>query len=208
MSEKKLPPTTAKLKHVRLSFPALFVPEKFEETSAPRYGCALLIPKSDPQVKLVQAAIAAAGRAKFGEKWGEPAFRKTVKMHAFRDGDEKEYDGYADHWFISANRSAKQGRPVVVDKAKRPLTADDGIPYGGCYVHAVVDFYADTRYGKAINAALIAVQFSADGEAFAGGTRYDDDMFDDESDGDDPSAAATERNPVVDDAAEDDDMFA
>jgi hypothetical protein len=175
-----------KLRNVRLSFPSLFTPEKFEDNSVPRYGCALLVRKDDPQIETIKKAIDVAGDLKFGKKWQDPKFRRSVKFHGFRDGDEKDYDGYEGCMYISANRAEKRGRPNVVDRDKTPLVESDGRPYGGCYVNAVVEFYGDDRYGKSICAGLIAVQFHRDGEAFAGGASYSDDDFEDESEMEEP----------------------
>lgn len=174
------------INNVRLSFPNLFEADKYDENSLPRYGCTLLIDKSDPQVKKVQAAVDAAATEKWQDKWKDAKFKRGTKVHGYRDGDEAEWDGFAGCMSVHANRAEKKGRPVIIDRDKSPLTADDGRPYAGCYVDAQVEFYADDRYGKAINCALIAVRFRADGEAFAGaGARPDLDEFEDlEDEGD------------------------
>lgn len=175
------------IKNARLSFPVLWTPEQFQGEGNPRYGCALLIPKDDPQVDAIKKAIHQAGEEKFGDKWGDKQWRKGLKNNGFRDGDDKDYDGYAGHYYISANRSEKMGAPKVIDRYREPLNEKDGRPYGGCYVNAQVEFYGDNRYGKAINCSLIAVQYVRDGEAFAGGSRYNEDDFEDL--GDDPDMA-------------------
>ena len=194
------------IKEARLSFPVLWTPEQFQGEGTPRYGCALLIAKDDPQVKAIKAAIHKAGEEKFGEKWKDTQWRKGLKNNGFRDGDEKEYDGYAGHYFISANRSEKQGPPKIVDRFKGDdgrfvqLAESDGRPYGGCYVNASVEFYGDSRYGKAINCSLIALQYVRDGESFAGGSRFVEDDFEDL--GQDPATAISS-----DDDDDDDDLI-
>jgi hypothetical protein len=58
----------------------------------------------------------------------------------------------------------------VIDRDTKPLTAADGRPYGGCFVDASVDIWAqDNSWGKRINAKLRWVQFRGDGDAFSGG---------------------------------------
>ena len=165
------------IKRARLSFPTLWVPEPFETGGTKRYGAALLVPKDDPQIATIKAAIMTAGKAHFHEKFEDPKFRKTVKMHGFRDGDEKEYDGYADHWYISANRPEHKGPPLILDTNKRELTEASGKPYGGCYVNASVEFWGDSRYGRAVNCTLLGLQFVADGASFGGGARGSADDF-------------------------------
>ena len=176
------------VKNARLSFPSLFTPEAFEDGGSRRFGCALLVSKDDTEnVEAIEAAIDEAGIAKFGEaKWNDSKFRKTVKMNGWRDGEDKSYDGYEGHYFISANRSENNGPPTVVDRDRNRIQESDGVIYGGCYVNAIVEFYGDDRYGKAINCALGAVQFFKDGDAFSGGGRVSPDEFealdDDEED--------------------------
>ena len=95
----------------------------------------------------------------------------------FRDGDEKaEYDGYADHMYIGASNKA---RPLVIDRDRSPLTAQDGCPYSGCYVNATITIFAYDNQGKGISASLGGVQFYRDGDAFAGGGVASEDDFDD-----------------------------
>ena len=73
-----------------------------------------------------------------------------------------------------------QGRPLVIDADKSPLTEQDGKPYSGCYVNASIELWAqDNNYGKRVNASLSGVQFFRDGDAFAGGRAADVDDFDD-----------------------------
>lgn len=156
------------LNNVRLSFPNLFEPEKFDDQASPRYGCALLVSKDHKQLADIEAAIEEVCKEKWTKRWSEERFRKNVKVHAFKDGDEKDYDGYEGCMYVVANRAEKKGRPVIIDRNKQPLTAEDGRPYAGCYVDAQVDFWADDRYGKAVNCTLLAIRFRADGEEFQG----------------------------------------
>ena len=70
----------------------------------------------------------------------------------------------------STCRRATKARPRVLDRDKSPLTQSDGRPYSGCYVNVSIDIWAqDNKFGKRVNAKLLAVQFHADGEAFSGG---------------------------------------
>jgi hypothetical protein len=80
--------------------------------------------------------------------------------------------------------SRNKTRPLVIDRDKSPLTAQDGRPYAGCFVHASIELWAqDNAYGKRINASLRGVQFFKDGDAFAGGGAASDDEFDDIAEG-------------------------
>ena len=119
----------------------------------------------------------------------EAAKNKGKKLPAdkvcLRDGDEKEYDGYAGKMFLSA---ANKKRPNVVDRDNTPLTAEDGKPYSGCYVDAVVRlWWQDNQFGKRINASLEVIRFRKDGEAFGAAPVSADvlpDLDDEEEDDD------------------------
>jgi hypothetical protein len=117
-------------------------------------------------------------------KWGEGKVPKALKF-CLTDGNDKDYDGYAGMWALS---SANSVRPTVVDRNKAPLVEADGVIYAGCYVNAIVSFWAqDNQYGKRVNCNLGGIQFLRDGDSFGvGGTRVSEDAFDDlEESGDD-----------------------
>lgn len=168
------------LKNVRISFPDVFNAKAFggDDASKPSFGASFLFAKTHPQMKEINAAIEAAAK----EKWGPKAETVLKGLRAadkvcLHDGDLKDYDGYAGNLFISA-RSNK--RPTVVDADRTPLTEADGRPYGGCYVNAILEVYAqDNGFGKRVNASLGGVQFVKDGEAFAGSAPVAADEFED-----------------------------
>lgn len=171
--------TKITLKNARLAFPALFEPKAVNAGDKPAFGAALLIPKNHPQVAAINAAIQEAAEAKWGQK--AAAHLKALKAAdktALHDGDIKsQYAGFEGNLFVSARN---QSRPTVVDRDKTPLAQADGKPYAGCYVNAVLEFWAqDNNYGKRINCSLLGVQFVKDGEAFAGGGVASEDDFDD-----------------------------
>lgn len=183
-----------RLENVRLSFcDALFEAEEVKG-GKPRFGSNFLVDPSTESGKKNDAKIRAAIKAVREEKWGEDGPKLKPNLLAYRDGDDESWDGYAGMWYVSASRAEKLGPPVVVDRnPKIALTAKSGKPYAGCYVNAIVRFWAqdDAEYGKRVNATLEAVQFFKDGDGF-GATRVDatkafDDFGDDGegSDGDD-----------------------
>jgi hypothetical protein len=147
------------LKKVRLSFPALF--EKVSNPKfpgEPKFEATFLINKKTQKdiVETIDKAIdelLASNKAKAA----------TTKI-CFKDGDEKEYDGYAGHMSLKARSSV---RPTVVDRLTHPITAEDEKIYPGCYVNAVVDLWFSKNYGAIIGATLLGVQFDSDGEVFS-----------------------------------------
>lgn len=166
------------LKNVRLSFPSLFKTEIYAGEDTEKYAATFLIPKSD--TKTVNAIEQACKQA-LVEKYGEGKVPKGFKMPLV-DGDDKEYQGYQDHYSIKA--STKK-RPTLVNRDKTPIVEEDGILYGGCYVNASIDLWVmDNSYGKKVLASLNAIQFVKDGEAF--GTKSEGaDCFESLDDDDD-----------------------
>lgn len=147
------------LTNVRLSFADLFKAKAVND-GEPRFSANFLLDKSkdQAQIKRIGDEVRRLEAEKFKGK------KIPADKVCLRDGDEKEYDGYAGMLFLSA---ANKKRPTVVDRDRTQLTAEDGKPYSGCYVNAVVRLWAqDNQFGKRINASLEVVQFVKDGEAF------------------------------------------
>lgn len=172
------------LNNVRLAFPKIWEPEQFGGTGEPACSAAFLMDPATSHgkanIEKLKAAISQAATEKWKDKAG--AMVKTLQAKGdlcLHDGAEKgEYDGFAGMMFVSARNKS---RPVVVDTDKTPLTQGDGKPYGGCYVNVSLDVWAqENKYGKRINAKLLAIQFKADGDAFSGGEGYDDSDFGEE----------------------------
>ncbi len=167
-----------RLENVRLTFPQLFEPKQVNGQGDPKFSAAMLLPKNHPQLPDIQKAIVDAATEKWGAKAGDTlkALKAADKL-AVHDGDNKsEYDGYAGNYFINASNKI---RPLVIGPSREPLVAADGKPYSGCYVTAIVEFWAqDNQFGKRVNASLLGVQFIKDGERLAGGGIAAADDFD------------------------------
>jgi Protein of unknown function (DUF2815) len=108
-----------------------------------------------------------------------------------RDGDKKDYDGYAEHFYLKATNDVK---PLVLDQRRSPLGPDDGRPYSGCFVNGTLTLWipsdkACKAFGRQVRANLRGVQFAADGEAFGGGQPGSVEEF--ESTGDDKVAVGS-----------------
>ena len=168
-----------KLNNVRLCFPQLFEAKTVNGEGKPAFSAAFLIDPKDPQIEVLNKAIEAVAKEKWGAK--SDAMLKTIRAAdktCLHSGDLKaNYDGFEGMMYVSARNAL---RPLVVDVNKAPLTAEDGKPYAGCYVNASVELWTqDNNYGKRVNATLRGVQFYKDGESFAGGGVASDDDFDD-----------------------------
>jgi hypothetical protein len=160
-----------KLQNVRLSFPSLFRRAVFggEET---KYEATFLIGKAEGAAKISEIEVAISVL----EKEKNKGKRLPDDKVCVKDGDLIEYDGYAGTMSIKA--SGKK-RPMVIGTDKAPLTEDDGKPYSGCYVNAVIElWFQDNQFGKRINANLLGVQFVKDGAPFGDGVTASVDDFD------------------------------
>ena len=174
-----------RIKNARLAFPQLFQAKPFAEDQPARFSAAFILPKNDKQVETIEETLKEVAREKWGKKGNEIYEKLSSKDGTcFRDGDEKDQDGFENSVFLS---SGSKNRPLILDKDKSYLSEADGRPYAGCYVNATVNIWAqDNSYGKRINADLKGVQFVRDGEPFSGGPPANPEDFDDLSDtGDD-----------------------
>jgi hypothetical protein len=171
------------IKRARLAFAKIWEPEQFNNSGEPACsGSFILDPKTQKaEVDKVIATITQVAN----EKWGAKAadMLKTLKAKGdicLHDGATKsEYEGFDGNVFVSARNKA---RPVVLDTDKSPLTSADGRPYSGCFVDVSLDIWPqENKYGKRINAKLLAIRFVDDGPAFSGGEGYSEADFEDEA---------------------------
>lgn len=185
------------LKNVRLAFPDLWVPTAFEEGQEKKYGATFLIPKNDPQLKMLKQAILNVATEQWKTKAQEvlKAITDNPQKYCLQDGDTGSrtgYDGYAGHMALSAKNKK---RPTVKDRDTSQLSESDGRPYAGCYVNASIEIWAqENKYGKAMRASLRGIQFVRDGDQFTAGTVAGDDEFEDLGSGADADADAGDDN--------------
>ncbi len=136
----------------------------------PAYSSSFIIPKDHPVHEKLVAAEEAVAKAKWEGKADVnlKAIRAAGKG-VIKNGDLKaQWAGFEGNDFISSRSDDK--RPNVYNKDGSALTEGDGVVYSGCYVHAIVEVWAqDNQYGKRINAQLTGVAFSRDGDSFSGG---------------------------------------
>lgn len=172
------------LKNVRASFPVLFKGEQYQGTGNYRCGVSLLVPPDHPQVKQINAGIDEAATLKWKDKAAVTVKAAKAKDKiCLRDGDLKaKYDGYEGNLVLSANCQGGETEPEcvkpqvftadrveVTDSAKNPI-------YSGCYVNALVEIYADSRFGDGVFAKLVGIQFDHDGDAFGTAKAKADDF--------------------------------
>lgn len=121
----------------RLSYTHLF--SKYSPDGDPesgKYMTNVLLPKKEKEtVKAIQDAIEAAKRMGIVSKWGGKEPKKLDLP--LRDGDEKDDETYADHYYVNAKAST---RPGVIGRDKAPIVDEDEM-YSGVWAIVSVTFY-------------------------------------------------------------------
>lgn len=191
-----------KLTNVRLSFAHIFRAKKnsSDPEATPKFQASFLIDKSTKEGKRNIARMEEAIEEAMRKKWGDNPPRLKADKICLRDGDDEDWNGYEGCMYVSANNVR---RPTIVDRDRSPLTEEDGKPYSGCYVNAIVRVWAqDNQHGKRVNASLEGIQFVKDGEPFGPPPLSEDafdDLGDDEDDEDDRPRKKRRRDDDDDD---------
>lgn len=137
-----------------LSFPQLFSPRARAEGAEPVYSCSILfdsITQQTVEFKALQKACLDVAQ----EKWGSNIGKGQV-MYPFRDGSQKEYNGYGPGvMYISPWSKQKPG--IVGPRLEDILMPDE--VYAGQLVRANVTPYAWVNSGKkGVSFALNSLQ--------------------------------------------------
>lgn len=169
------------IRNVRLAFPDLFIPKAFSDDVQPMYRARFILPKDHKDIKSFENLIEQVGQNKWGAKWVTQRKALAGDKWPLRDGDLKaNITGFEGNYYIN---SSSRSRPLVINRDRTPITEDDHIIYGGCYVIALLDMWAqDNSFGKRINCTLSGVQFYADGDSFLPQAAAKPDDFEDLSD--------------------------
>ena len=169
-------------KRTRLSYANLWEPKSVNGGPA-KYSVSLIIPKDDPCIEKIRAAIEAAyeeGESKLkGNGRSVPAL-SAIKT-PLHDGDLERPDdpAYAGCYFVNANSTTAPG---IVDAACNPILERSEV-YSGIYGRASINFYAFNSSGnRGIACGLNNVQKISDGEPLGGKSRAEDDFASDDDD--------------------------
>jgi hypothetical protein len=158
------------IKNARLSFPKLFTATTFKGTGTPRYEAAFLVEPDSDAHKAIEAAIEAVAK----ERWNAKAAAKLKQLRSSKQtccyvpGEMTGREENEGLFVLTGNRKEKDGPVGKFDSDKTPIHSDNGRLYGGCYVNASVDIWAQDGEYPGIRCTLIAVQFAKDGDAFGG----------------------------------------
>ena len=160
----------------RVSFPAVFAPKKMGDSGDPQYSVLALFrlapdPK-DPTAIVADAkdfqALRDLATGAAVTKWGADRAKWPTNLQTpFRDGKEKDYDGFGEGVVFCTFKS--DYKPGLVDGQLKEII-DPKEFYGGCYARAKVSAYAWTYMGKnGVSFSLWHVQKYKDGAPFGGG---------------------------------------
>lgn len=177
---------------VRTSFVEnLFEPRAAEEGGAKKYGCTLLIPKSDTatvnalQANIIEACVAAS--------WGDEAkVRQMIQNGIIKlpvlDGDGPQgvnkktgerHPGYEGHFFIRTS-SGLDYPPQVFDEYVQKIASNDRSRFkSGDYGYAVISAYTwdHPKSGKGVTFGISGIQKVKSGDALGGGGGTDAEKF-------------------------------
>lgn len=168
---------------VRLSYVNdLFTPRSQEEGKSPKYGCTLLVPKSDTatlnamQENIIEACV--------GAQWGDAAkIREMIQNGIIRlpvlDGDgpqginkktSERREGYAGHFFVRTS-SGQEYPPQVFDEYVQKIASGDASRIkSGDFGYAVIQAYSwdHPKNGKGVTFGISGIQKVKSGDALGG----------------------------------------
>lgn len=157
--------------YFRVSFPSVFTPKAaMNPGDKAKYEITMLFPKTADLSEMKTAALFA-----IQEKWGADKAKWPKGLRTpFRDGTEKEYDGYgADVVFVKATALTKPG---LVDQSVTPIIAPEEF-YAGCWARATVNAFAyDQKGNRGVSFGLGNIQKWKDDEPFGGKTKPENDF--------------------------------
>lgn len=141
--------------HGILSFPHIFQARAVQQGDDPKFSCAVLIAKDDPQLAQIQQAI----ETEKSNKWpaGFPAKGKVcLKDCAVENPDKPNLHNYM---VISATSKADQ-KPIVVDANMQPVL-DPSLAYPGAMAWVQINtFTYDLPTSKGVGAGLNGVMLT------------------------------------------------
>lgn len=194
---------------VRLSFAHLFQPGKpmknDDGEEVRKYQANFLIDPESKGGKANLAKLKKAAEEVKKAKWGAKIPRLKADKVCLRDGNEEDWEGYADHLYLSASNKNQPSLMLRQKDAKGNWKeAKPGDIYSGCYVNAIVRLWAQDseKYGKRLNCSVESVQFHREGKAFSGAAPVDPNEAFKEIEEDEGSSFGEE-----DEDGEDDDLI-
>jgi hypothetical protein len=176
MADKKQQKAVLTTPVFRVSFPQLFEAKAYGTGEAKFSVQAIFDKKLEGAEREKMEAMVRLAEATAIEKFGEENFRKLRKLGKFkwpfRDGEEKEFDGYGpDKVFMTLST---KNPPGVIGRNKERVTVKD--VYAGCYARATVGCYSFDNESKGVAFGLNNVQKVGEGPGFSQRTAAEEDF--------------------------------
>lgn len=178
-----------KLNNVRLSYPSVFHKKIWNNNNDPKFEATFILDK------IIHAKEIEEIKKEIKNLLDVNNLTITNPMtHCFRDGDfvmpgKEAVPEYKNSFTL---KTTSEKRVSIVNKDKTPITEDDGLIYGGCFVNAYVYLYPynNTKANaKGVSASFLGIQLVSKGEPFAEMVTIDPehafDTIDDGQDDDD-----------------------
>lgn len=159
----------------RLSYTHLFskyCPDGDDKSA--KYMTNVLIPESEKEtLDAIRKAIANAKASGIVSKWGGKEPKKLDLP--LRDGNDKDDEVYADHFYVNAKSST---RPGIVNRSKEPIVDEEDV-YSGMWAIVSVTFYPyDTNGNRGVACGLNNVMKYKDDEKLGGRSSAESDFAD------------------------------
>ena len=141
----------------------VFTAEAFEQGGTEYYGLQLLMDPDSEAARHIEATVEAV-------REGAQLGKVKADRLCISDGDDTDYKSHQGKLVLRASLRASKGRPHTIDNLCKPVVAEDNLIYSGATVRCKVNVWAqDNKWGKRVNAELLAVQFIAHGDPMGGG---------------------------------------
>ena len=161
-----------------ISYPSVFKPKPYtnDPKSAPKYGCSILVEKTDPQIQKIQSAITTVQTAFFPN-----GMLAKSKNHMFIDcATAYPEDQSLHHCMIVRSKSEESKRPVVMDSSNNDVVDPSRVKPGdiGCIDITIFGFKTvNGGISAGLNALMIFEEEGAMGRL--GSARKREEMFQD-----------------------------
>lgn len=162
------------LKNVRFSYVRVFEPQQFQGVGEFKYSVCILIPKTDTEtVKQVVAAFESESKEYIASHPKLKGNKPEMWKNPLKDGDKT--GAYEGMYYLDAYRKESQGRPICIDRRKKPIETKEEM-YSGCWGVASISLYgyymSSTNAGIAVG--LNGVQKVTDDDRLDGGASAND----------------------------------
>lgn len=159
----------------RVSFAHVFTPTAMTEGQTKKYSVVALVKEKEikGEEKQKMEALKALAQETLKTAFGPKAVFGKGYRSPFKDGNDKDYDGYEDVTYFTL--SSLQ-RPGLVDHNREDIINEEDF-YSGCYARATVTCYSyDNTGNKGVAFGLQNLQKLDDGDPFTSRSSAQDDF--------------------------------